>query len=347
MIKLYQIYLFVLIVSACTEQRDLFVVSSPLLMIENDFKPAQISNENGATAMIYDRPKGPTELVPNAMRKTIGLAPGFYDIMIFNGLMYSPTQSHLDHIYYRGTDGFDTFEAVATEMSEDMKFRAKSNEKIIHFPDILATRSTAEHKMQGRQKFEMKYANGKNGLPTSPNYIEDTLYFSPCRVTHTCQVIARVRNPKSARIVQAKLHGFSGSVFLANRMPGHNYITHQFTLNSLKIDQSDPNIGTITSPVFNTFGPPLDLPDRRYTIEVNVLMTNSQELPTMAFDVTDQVNKAITYLTAERLKNKPIMDTFYIFIEFELPNVVSDNMDVGVEDWGNDVIITVPIKFDN
>ena len=337
--------LLALLSTSCTEQRDLFVASSPQLMIENDWEPSKIPTANGATAMIYDNPESPLTLIPNSVRQMLRLDRGYYDILVFNGLMYSPTQSHLDHIFYRGTESFDTFEAVVEPMDPAYRFRSGKNEYIVEFPDILSTHSTAGCNIEGRKRFEIKYRDGKNGFPTTTEYLEDTIHFSPCRVTHTCQVIARVRNAKSARIVQAKLHGFSGSVFLANRLPGHSSVTHQFTLNSLKFDQDDPNVGTITSPVFNTFGPPLDLPGRKYALEIDILLTNSQEYPTMYFDVTDQVEKAIEYLKAERLKDRPIMETFYIVVEYELPPVISDNLKVGVADWGNDIIVTIPIKL--
>lgn len=336
----------ILLVCSCTRQRDLHVASYPQLMIANDWTPSQCVTYNGATAMIYDRPNSsPTELMPDAHRKIIELDKGAYDVIVFNGMMYSPTETHLDNIFYRGTERFETFEAVVRELSPDRYFRPKDGEVIVNIPDILATHSTAGHDVESRKKFEMKYHDGKNGYPTNPKYIDDTIDFSPCRVTHTCQVIARVHNPKSARIVQAKLHGFSQSVLLANRLPTHSSITHQFTLNSLKIDHSDPTYGTISSPVFNTFGPPLDLPGRRYTVDVSVLMIDSEETPQMTFDVTDQVEQAIEYLAAERLKNCSIMETFYIYIDFELPVVISDGMDVGLGEWGEDVIITVPIYF--
>lgn len=332
--------------TACTEQRDLYVASYPQLLITNSWMPSQCGTDNGATAMIYDRPNAaPTEMMPDAIRKIVELDKGLYDIMVFNGLMYNPAESHLDNIYYEGTEQFDTFEAYVTEMDPARRFRASNGEVIVNFPDVLATRSTADHDIKASKKFQMKYQDGKNGFPTSPKHLDDSIAFTPCRVTHTCQVIARVHNPKSARVVQAKLHGFAQSVFLANRLPAHNSITHQFTLNNLKYDQSDPFVGTISSPVFYTFGPPLDLPERRYTIDLSVLLTNSEEHPRMTFDVTDQVEKAIKYLSTERLKNRPIMETFYIYLDFGLPIVVSDGLDVGVADWGNDVIITVPIKF--
>lgn len=339
------VYLVLLAVS-CTEQRDLYVASYPQLLIANNWTPSQCDIDNGATVMIYDRPNtSPTELMPDALRKIIELDKGLYDILVFNGLMYTPTETHLDNIFYRGTDQFETFEAVITEMPLGYRFRAKKDEVIVNFPDILATHSTSDLNIEARKKFEMKYRDGKNGYPTSLKHIDDTICFTPCRVTHTCQVIARVRNPKSARVVQAKLHGFAQSVLLANRLPAHDSITHQFTLNSLKLDPTDPDIGTIKSPVFNTFGPPLDLPTRRYNIDVHVLLTNSEEHTPMSFDVTDQVENAIAYLTEMRLKNQPIMDTFYIYLDFELPIVVSDGLDVGVGDWGDDIIITVPIEF--
>lgn len=335
-----------LLISSCTDHRDLHVASYPQALIISDWVPSQIGIDNGATAMIYDRPNAsPIELIPDAVRKAVQLNIGLYDMIVFNGLMYSPEDSHLDNIYYRGTDKFETFEAVVTEMSPTKRFRAQDGEVIVNSPDILSTHSTADHDAKARKKFEMKYRNGKNGLPISSRHIEDTIPFSPCRVTHTCQVIARVRNPQSARVVQAKLHGFAQSVFLAERLPAHNSITHQFTLNSLKYDPQDPTFGTIKSPVFTTFGPPLDLPERRYSIDVNALLTNSTELEMMSFDVTDQVEQIIAYLSTERLGDCPIMETFYIHIEFELPIVNSDNMDVALGEWGDDVIISVPIKF--
>lgn len=335
-----------LFMGSCTKQRDLYVASYPQLLLKNDWTPSLCSPDNGATVMIYDRPNAsPTELLPDAIRKIIELDKGQYDILVFNGLMYSPAETHLDNISYRGTDRFEIFEAVITEMPPAKRFRAAEGEVIVNSPDILATHSTSEHDIQARKKFQMKYRDGINGFPSNPKYLDDSISFTPCRVTHTCQVIARVRNPKSARVVQAKLHGFSQSVFLANRWPAHSSITHQFTLNSLKYDQSDPAVGTISSPVFTTFGPPLDLPERRYTVDVDVLLTNSEELSRMTFDVTEQVQEAIAYLAAERLNDCPIMKTFYIYIEFELPIVISDGMDVGLGEWGDDVIITVPIEF--
>lgn len=328
----------------CTKQRDLYVASYPLLMLENDWNPSRISTSSGATVMIYDNPESPIILIPNSIRSILRLDHGFYDILVFNGLMYSPSQSHLDHIYYRGTDRFETFEAVVEQMVPNNQFRSNENEYIVEFPDVLSTRSTADCEIEGRKEFELKYRDGKNGFPVSSEHVEDTVFFSPCRVTHTCQVIAKVRNARSARIVQAKLHGFAGSVFLSDRLPGHSSVTHQFTLNSLKFDQPDPLVGTIVSPIFNTFGPPLDLPGRKYELELDILLTNSQEHPKMNFDVTDQVEKAIEYLNAGRLKNRPIMETFHIIIEYELPPVISDNLDVGIDDWGNDIIVTIPIK---
>lgn len=337
-----------LITTSCTEQRDLYVASWPQILIENDWTPSQVSPDHGATAMLYSRTTGErVELMPDANRKTIDMDKGIYDIIVFNGLMYSPSESNLDNIYYRGTDRFETFEAVVTEMSPSQRFRAGTGEVIVNNPDILATRSTANYNNEATKKYEIKYHDGKNGYPTTTNYIEDTISHIPCRVVINCVVICRVKNVKSAKIAQAKLRGFSQSVFLSNRMPSHTSVTHQFTLNSLKFDDPDPTIGTITSQIFSTFGPPLDLPERRYTIDMSVLLINGQELPPKTFDVTDQVLPFIDYIKAERLKNNPIITIpIELFLYIELPVVVSDGMDVGVGDWGDDVIVTIPIKLD-
>lgn len=331
---------------SCTEQRDLYVASYPQLLILNDWNPSQVFPPNGATAMIFDEKTGQrTEIMTDANRKVIELDQGLYDILVFNGSLYHPTDA-LGNISFRGTDKFETVEAVVSEMNPTKIFRATNGEVIVNNPDILATHSTANCDIEARKKFELKYRDGKNGFPTSLKHINDTLPFTPCRITVDCIVICRVKNVKSARIVQAKLRGFSQSVFLANRLPSHTYITHQFTLNDRQFDDPDPTIGTIKSPMFTTFGPPLDLPERKYIIDIHTLLINGEEWPQKSFDVTDQVKPYIEFLKQERNKNNPfITQPIIIYLYFELPIVISDGMDVGVKDWGDDVIVTVPIQF--
>lgn len=337
-----------LMTTSCTDHRDLYVASYPQLLILNDWNPSQVFPTTGATAMIYDQISGQrTEIMTDANRKIIELDYGKYDVLVFNGSLYHPTDI-LGNIYFRGTDKFETIEAAVTEMNPANRFRAVDGEVIVNNPDVFATHSTAERDIEGRKKFELKYRDGKNGFPTNPNYVSDTLPFTPCRVTINCVVICRIKNAKSARIVQAKLRGFSGSIFLANRMPSHTNVTHQFTLNDRKFeDPDDPTIGTVRSPIFSTFGPPLDLPERKYFVDFEILLINGEDWPKKSFDVTDQLKPFIEFLKEERNQINPIITLpIELNLYIELPLVISDGMDVGVRDWGDDVIVTVPIKFE-
>lgn len=332
--------------SRCTEHRDLHVVSYPQLLVQNDWVPSQVFPPYGATAMIYDDNNGQrTEIMTDANRKIVELDHGLYDIVVFNGSLYNHSDV-LGNICFRGTDNFETLEAFVTEMNPAKRFRAVAGDVIVDHPDIIATHSTAKCDIEARRKFEIKYRDGKIGSPTNPQYIKDTLPFTPCRVTIDCIVICRVKNVRSARIVQAKLRGFAGSVLLANRMPSQTNVTHQFTLNNRQFDDPDPTVGTIRSPLFSTFGPPLDLPERKYSVDIDILLINGEEWPQKSFDVTDQVEPFIEYLKQERNNNNPFITLpIELNLYMELPVVISDGMDVGVKDWGDDVIVTVPIKI--
>ena len=329
---------------ACTEQRDLFVISRSLLHIENEWEPTKIDKKNGATLLIYNADVHSAEMIPNAVERTLALDKGMYDMLSFNAMMYSEQESHLNYIYYRGTDRFETVEACVAERDEKDCFRPLSDEIVIHHPDILACRSLSGVEVVGDPNFEIKYRDGKDGYATDENHIEQTVRFSPCRITHVCQVLLHTRHPRSAKVVKASLRGFAGSVFLAERMPSHGSVTHQFDLNTLRIDTGDSAFGVLSSPAFTTFGPPLDLPDRRYELDVTVLLVNGKEYGPVIFDITEQVKHCIAYLNDTRANNIPITDTLFIEVYgLELPAVTGDT-DVGIEDWGNNVIIIIPIN---
>ena len=335
----------ILSISGCTEQRDLFIVSSPSLLIESDWTSSKINTDEGATAIAFDGSNSSKNLMPNATKQLITLKKGNYDFLVFNGLMYSENESHLDYIQYRGVNEFETFEAYATEMESRSAFRAASDEIVINNPDILATQSMHSIDIEGLNEYEMIYDNGKKQNPPTGNYVEDSLLFMPCRITHTCQVKVHLTNSKSVRIARGSIKGFSNSVYLASRMPSHTFVTQQFVLSTLVSDPSDPGSGTASSPTLNTFGPPLDLPGRTYSVELRFLLINNEEYGPYNFDITDQVEQAIAYLKKARLANTAITETITITIgDIKLPKVSSDNMDVGVNDWGNNIIIPAPFK---
>lgn len=327
---------------SCTDQRDLYVKSGPVILIKSDWEPSRISTDDGASLMIFPLPNY-IHLLDNPFRTTKSLEAGGYDMLIFNGYMFSETETHLDNIYYNGSDNIETFEAVVTEKSGSEKFRAKQGEIIVNNPDTLSTRSSAKLSVEGTTKYEVKYKDGHNGFPTSSNYIEDSLEFTPCRVTHNCIIKVHAINIKAINgrgIVKASLRGFAGSVFLYKRLPSHTEITHQCNLNGLIYDADSPLDGTIGA-TFSTFGPPLDLPERTYELEINVKYPSGNEAR-FVVDVTDQIKPIIARMNQERLDNKPIMDDIVINTEITIENDNGGDFDIDVEEWGDDVIVTIP-----
>lgn len=339
-------YLALLMIS-CTDQRDLFVASRPMLLIKNEWNPARIDTEDeGATLMIYPR-DNQTVLLDDPSRKILEIEEGAYDMLLFNSQMYSEAEPNLDNICYKNTKDFYRFEACANEMAPVRRFRTKAGEVVIENPDTLATRSTASLALHDNTKFQMKYKNGENGFITTPNYIADSVMFVPCRVVHVCHIIAHVVNAKALNgrgIVKGSLRGFAGSCFIAQRLPSHTNVTHQGNLNHLQFDAGSTSDGVI-SLSFSTFGPPLDLPSRTYELDLDVRYPSGSEIH-LPFDVTEQLKPQIERLNAQRLAHTPILDDIIIRIELELgPDPgPGDNWDVGLEEWGDDIIVSVPIK---
>lgn len=324
---------------ACTDQRDLYVKPSPMLLIKNDWEPSRTNVQNPmATLMIY--PLSSNKIyMEDHLRKTLALDESDYNVLVFNDYMYSESQTQRNYIRYRGTQSFDSFEAYATSMTG--AFRALPDEVVVNNPDTLSTRSTLDLTVEGKRAFALKYKNGKHRFSTAYDYIEDSLEFVPCRVVHNCVVIVNLQNVKALNgsgRAKGSLRGFSGSSFLASRMPGHSNVTHQFNLNGLKLESQ--NEGSISA-TFSTFGPPLDLPERRYELEITVQYPSGREPAPFVFDVTDQLTAQIAQLNADRLLNKPIMDDIIIRVDIKLENDKAD-WDVSLDDWGDAILIPVP-----
>lgn len=336
----------------CTDHRDLYVVSSPMLLVKNDWEPSKTNverqkdnasayNDPMATLLVYPLPN-PILCMEDHRRKTIPLDQGDYEILVFNDYMYSKSQNFLKNITYTGTDNFETFEAHATTLPSTAAFRARASDVVVNNPDTLSTRSTMNLSIEGQKTHEMKYQNGHGGFETKPDYVEDSILFVPCRVVHNCVIYVHALNVKALNgIGKAKvsLRGFSGSAFLANRLPSHSNVTHQTNLNSMLLDKGSSSDGTITGR-FSTFGPPLDLPDRTYELEINILYPSGRT-DQFIVDVTDQMTAQIARMNEDRLANKPIMDDIIIRAEIKLDND-QGNWDVDLGDWGDDIIITVP-----
>ncbi len=343
-----------LLLAGCQKQRDLYGVSHPMLRIVGDWSPSlgESDMSYNATAVLYKQNGGTTKeyfLSPNSV--TTNVTRGTYDIFIFNGLMYSPDDTHLDNICFRGTSSCETFEACANEAPANKRLTTKAGEVIASNEMGILAHSYACVEVTGNNEYYIKYKDGKNGFPVVPDYVEATLPLTPRAVSYYAQVTVDLVNPQSAFSASGALRGFAGSVFLCSRMPSHNPVTYHLRLNNMDIydegvegDPLRPAKGTIESLPFATFGPPLDLPGRSYEFEITVTLRDNTER-TWTIDVTDQITPIIAQITANLDESQPQTEvTIPINISLTLPVVADVSGSIGVGEWGEDEIIIVPIR---
>lgn len=340
----------------CTDQRHLYVDIKPMFVIKNDWSASRLIPE-GATAMLYGR-SDPCELMHNSPhRHKLYLEPTLYDILVFNEVMFSPTASNIKGIVYRETEGFDTFGAYALPNPVNPIFRSEPSEVMVGYgyPEHLAAHTYVQKEVLEDKQYIMKYQNGKNGFPVYQHFDADSVEFLPIRLTRDVRVIAHVRNLKSEYRISGTLNGFAEGVLLANRQPDGADAAYVFDLNNAQLDPETKNSHIITSGSFTTFGPWWnDYPgNRRYML--SLVANCSGELLRYNFDVTERnadvirsVGEAIVKIKDEEAKyihdgTLPAMEEIIIEIQFDLPAIPDGSIEVDVGDWGQDIIIPVPI----
>lgn len=342
------------LLAGCQKQRDLYTVVHPMLCIDGDWQPSLgiADMSQNATAMIYCHDGSVCKEYFLSNSVTTDITEGRYDVLIFNGLMYSPDNTHLDNIFFCGTDRAETFEACVAEAQPNRRLAKQPDEFLASTEMGILAPAFATHMASGHNEYCLKYRDGQNGYPLYADYIETHLLMTPRTVSYSTRVTVNLINPASALAANGALRGFAGSVFLASGMPSHTNVTYQLKLNNMTITHkgaagasSDPQRGTIESPRFVTFGPPLDLPDRTYEFEIEVALRDGNYYRNK-FDVTDQITSLIMQLKANREQSQPqVKITIPIVIDITLPQIDEDlSGSIGVGDWGPDEIITVPIK---
>jgi hypothetical protein len=320
-----------------------------MLQVKGDWVPSLDKSDMtmNATAVAFDAAEG--EIIkeyfysPNTVN--IHVDEGSYDVMLFNGLMYEPDDTHLDGVYFRGTDKLGTFEAVAKEGTLIRRLGTRADGEYIATNEMeIVTSALQSEDIDGSRSYFTKYKNGRNGFDTPEDYIYSTLNMTPVAMSYEAQVVVTVKNVTSAAGASAALYGFVGSAFMASREPSHFYVTHQFNLNSRKFTDRAEDIGTIESPVFVTFGPPLDVPDHKYEVYIKMVLVNEQELE-QTFDVTEQIKPIIEQIRTN-LSGGVTIDyrlEIPLELELELPVVEPVEGSIGIEGWDDEELIYVPI----
>jgi hypothetical protein len=334
--------------AGCTDQRDLYVLSGPVLEVEGDWMPSLgvADMTMNATAVAFDSEGGAVkEYFYSPDKVEIPVTESTYDVLLFNGLMYSPDDTHLDGLKFRGTDRLETFEVMTKEGSLNSRLGSRSQDEYIASNDMeIVTSALQSQVVDESRSYYMKYKDGENGLETPEDYVYAQMQMTPVPLSYEAQVVVTIKNISSAAGASAALYGFVGSAFMASRLPSHFYVTHHFNLNSRKWIDQDNDTGTIESPRFVTFGPPLDVPDNKYEVYIKMILVNGEEHE-WTFDVTEQMQPIIEEIKANFESGATIHYQLEIPLELylELPVVEPVEGSVGVGNWSDDELITVPI----
>lgn len=334
--------------AGCDDLRDLYVMVGPNIHVGGDWEPSLGRKDMtmDATVALFDGGGVYAKdyfFAPDNV--TVDIDRGGYDVLIFNGLMYAPEDTHLDGIYFRGTDRFDTFEAYAGEAEANKRLHRSEGEYIATNNMEIFTSASERVAIERAKEYFIKYENGRNGFEIPESYTEAELHLVPQAMNYPCKVTIRITNITSAYAANAALYGFTGSAWVGTRRPTDFMVTHQFNLNSKKMLDKAADIGTIESPEFVTFGPPLDMSGRKCSVYVNIMMTNGVAFE-REVDVTDQVLPFVAKANANFAGVSPIDYRLSIPIEIDLDLPVVEPVEghIGLGDWDDDEIITIPIK---
>ena len=351
--RLFQFLILAILLTSCTKQRDLYIENSPLFVVKADWSESTLS-PHGATALVFNEQRAVLNnpyMQPPTATQPQRVTPDRYNILLFNNLMFSPTDNEFANIIFQNTDRFETFEAVARENAQvNEVFRSSADEMFIHNTDIIAAATYRDKVIAEGLEYVMKYKDGIRTGNYEGGYLNDEVELTPVRLTRNVQVVLRVKGYKPAFALYGTLRGFAQGVNLSTRKPTGGKATHAGFAINRAIEADDCYI--LTSDVFTSFGMWWDDKPQSniYTLDVLARYKGQSDVFAYSFDVSECVEVAAQAIKSEEelyrtVGTVPKMDTIIIEVTLTLPDVIGDDegLDVGVEDWGEVVIIPVPM----
>lgn len=342
----------------CTDHRDLYVKADPLFIVKNDWTVAKLTPQ-GATLLFYPRDKPIEQMANDPCRHCFALEPGIYNILVLNEVMFSESETNIQRVVHKGTNNFSTIGSYAKVSSVSSTFQTSDDGVMVgyNYPEHVATHNIMQREIWSESEYVLKYQNGKNGHPVYVDFEADSVEFTPIRVTRNVQVIAHVKNLRNGFRISGSLRGFAEGALLALRLPDGQNATYTFDMNSALPDPDASDRHIITSPIFTTFGPWWNNYPSNHKYILDLYAGWNGTTSPFRFDVTEyapphvirSVGQAIQVIQKEEsdLAEQgiyPAIDTIIIEIWFDLPIFQDDYLDVGVVDWGQDIIIPVPIS---
>ncbi|MDR1369003.1 MAG: DUF5119 domain-containing protein [Dysgonamonadaceae bacterium] len=339
---------------SCDDRRDLIDLGENwektlAVKVKIDWSKAGINPEN-ASIWIFNASDGTPALggrpeLTNRMELTVDLPIGQYSILVFNGAI-----NDQDHIRFRGTDRYRTFEAYAYDETPEgnaaARLRADEDLSFITPPNVLAADHLDLLEITGRM-IDRK---------------EETLItFTPRRLVSQINITVHFRglNYSAPGGHSGVVTGMANSIFLATGKTGNEPANHAFTLNNRTFYPDSQTDGTM-SRSFLTFGlpgmtyNPLQFGETNNRLLLDILLRNNEHA-TYSIDVTGGVvssgsNDAATGLNllitlgGGNLSLPPVMHDPVTLPE--VPEVdFSDGggFDPDVNDWGEIIDLPMPV----
>ncbi|MDR1884389.1 MAG: DUF5119 domain-containing protein [Prevotella sp.] len=318
--------------SGCDTRREIFEDQSIWVRVRLNWTPADIVPE-GTSIYFYPHEQGrqPVVLLTNDMLDSIRLPKGNYSVLAFN-----ETVNGHDHISFRGTDKYDTFEAYAsTPVTFSGRYAKSSGAPAVAVPDILA----AAHLDRFDVTREMVLQDMRPTVELTPRRLLSKLFV-------TIHIKGLDNCSKSGHV--ASIGGMAESVYLATETVGSVPVTHYFTLNNRTFYPGSETDGTMSA-TFETFGL-ADMPltmqpaNVRNMLSLYFRLRDGSDFPVIEQDVGDFIVREEgtmqmrLILTVGNTGNPAVV----------LPDVPDISEDSGftadVDDWGEQEEVPVPLE---
>ncbi len=200
-----------LLVTACTDLRDLYDVSDSVLNVTASWShaPGEEDVQNGTVLLYRDDGTREKAYLSHQKSTSVRITLDRYDVAVFNGIMESESVTNLDHVYFRGTDRPATFEVYAAKASP-LKRLVRTGEEYIASNEMEIfsfARNSVDVDRDGA--FYIKYQNGKKTDNGGEENVVGTLESNPKALSFRFRVrLTGIVNPAGARSASGAMRGF-------------------------------------------------------------------------------------------------------------------------------------------
>ncbi len=333
---------------ACDTRREIYPNNGVIVEVSLDWDElskatkAQVDKPNGATVIFFPVDGGkPRQLLTNHTMDKIMLPIGVYNVLVFN-----ETVNGHDYMHFEATDRYETFRAVWEESELGSKYsRAGDTRAVTQTDDLLLVDRLEGFEITAEMSINHEVAK----LTFAPQLINGDM-----KVTVHIDGMDNVAKSGSLLFVDGMARGYN----LSTGKTDGGEITHLMVLGNRAFDDGSYKNGTMSA-MFYTFGDatPIVRADGTNSVTFRIKLRNGEFHDDIPYDITNEVeSQASSPSLSKRINikveigamtpgddspnSKPIV----------LPDVPDtedpssgSGFDATVGEWGDDVIVNVPI----